>query len=387
MARIVIAYRLSETGRRVALASGRNAGEEQVIILQSPDHKDPEPIALDPEIPKALAEAAKGAPKSEIGVFARELIQAVSVLAQALDPTVTRDTNVEVASPELWALASGFAALGANGFDSIGLGNDDSRGNTYSGYSVREDRGRGTLVIDNDRTTLAFDRPMTAAELIPAEKLRREALMASLAAARVEHTRRATELQIERAVEDLALARRRVEYDRARLTTHRDLPAVTALDALLATPDPTDLAALQSLASQLSSARETATTAMKVAEESLAKKTMSAWIREHGSEHLSRLADFSEEANTSSLREEVRKMYFEERLKAELRGWVKGGNSRYSSNDQNRPPTLDELDLHERAKRSLPNAKLEWFRDTKQYLPTGSFLGEEIHLDETTLLD
>lgn len=372
MAEIHVFYHLSSAGQAAALLAGRNAGEEQRIILRSPGHVAPEaPVDVLTRVLKLTEQLPSETTNKDAGLkdVVQGLTATIAVLAQTLDPATMRNVTVEDASPETWELATKLAVTNKDGGSAVAIGYDTEYGGAITGYRVDHDTRRNVFEVKPETKMMPSDRLLTAAEALPLEVARREALVPLLAQANAEAEAQAAAFNAKKAADSA-----RYTLDNARSFLERNsefagLPEVIAVQALV---DAGDVEGLSKYDHRDSTRpvdlADRAISKLKTEREVQGKKD---WVAAHGSEHLRLLVagDFAHwEAD-----------YREERLRFEMPGWKYGSD--YPGD--RRKPTLGELRLFEEAKKLVPDVSLRWVGDYHKgvYRPGTQFLGQNVYLD------
>lgn len=381
MAQITVIYLLSPEGQRTALAAGRNSGEKQVILLMSPDHKPPTPPAeLLADITQKAAQMNEAGAGKDMTTVARSLIEAITLFAKVLDPSVQQDVTVETATPELWAQAVSIAKMDNEGTCLLPIRIDTEHLTETTGYTV-ESRGsyggtRFEVTPQNDRGN-RYARLMTAAELIPPE-VGRQKYLKELASIRYEEAKqKAAEWNeaLQKEERDRTLREAQSRLDDAKDFAH--LPEVQRLAALVSAQDIVALRESGMLSGVLQ--------AISRAKDRQVKDAEMAWVMAHGSEYLQRLYGSGHPDET---------LYRKERLALELPGWKFGGKDGGS-----RKPTLDELRFYDEvcqrivkgewapglsasdlAEKAYPRVRLGITSDNRFGVPVFTFMGWGIYL-------
>lgn len=342
MAKIQIRYTLSAAGRAAALAAGVNAGETQILFLQSPDHvENPTPGltgALPADAPVTLVEAANN------------LIAQVALLLSA---QATSGTSTEKATSEVWAAAVALASIDNDGEALIEVGGFDG---SVTGYAIGES-ATGMFVQPRYRP-VSFDKPMLAADLLQFEKAHREHvnLEREQVRVRVQELNEAARVEQQQERAELALVRAREFL--AENTAYLHLPEVARLATM------TDGMAIAD-----GDLIPYACRAVENERERIKTVARDEWIRTHGSDYLRRLLDAGQP---------VGDLYQTERLAVERPGWSFGATS-YGSTMS--PPTVAELDLLDEARKIEPEAQLAIFwrpGADKVWRPKATFMSRSI---------
>lgn len=370
MAEIHILYRLSIVGQKAALLAGKNAGAMQTIILRSPGHDTPEaPTDVLARVLK-IAEKMPEAPPSDakLADVAKALTSSILILAQSMDPTLTRNLTVEEASPDLWEMATKMAITDKSGVSSIRVNHDNDLGSVTTGFSVRHDTHKNIFQVEAETTYSALDRLYMAEEILTLEKIRRENLSLAYDAACMDaeaqknaYNAAETEKQTQRVLES---ANRFLEQ----YGDYASLPEVIALRSFIEKKD---------FARNAFEPENNAETAVRRAKEAATLEEKKAWVKTYGSERTQRLAKENLPFDSE---------YQEERLHLDMPGWKYGGEYPPSGI---RPPTLGELRLLDTARAETftsdkvdGDCVLRWVHPLKEYRPGRRFMGRQVYYSQ-----
>jgi hypothetical protein len=367
MAEIHVRYKLSDKGKEAALAAGRNAGRDQLIVLRSPGHVPPEaPADVIARVLGLVKPDVPADPPADLVAAVKGLTEATLLLAQVLDPSTTRNVVVEDASPELWGLAVSLAKTNDKGASTVAVGYDDESGYATVGYTILHDRRCDVFSPSPETERRWLDAPATAAVLLPAERDRRAALKILAAEADVRAALAATEYS-----ERMGREKRDHRYERAvsflkHNAAYADLPEVAALAALVAADDRTALLGTTKGWSHVTP-EDVAQEAVNNAKRAAERAVKGAWIAAHGSEHLRLLFD-----RDMSFESE----YERERLAFEHPGWQFGGETLSSS--MSRQPTVAEFAYCDAVIAANPGAVMGWH--DRKYVPVQKYMNRTIYL-------
>lgn len=401
---IYLVYLLSEEGRRAALATGRNAGEKQTLIVYAPGTSPAQTDEITSAV-RAVSDATKSVAenkdtpndtRAKLAEMVSALVAATTRLGLILDPQTALNLDTEVADQATWEGLSKLASVNPEtGIATLavrigGLSTYSNR--TFRDFKLvpaserqRFERDLSNVFefayqpIDEDGS---FDAIQTAAQLLEAqttlladrarneERIKAEGLAANQDGARrkfaKEQESRLTSLRHTLGLEEdgsfSPIPEREADID---------------FDALRASPEYTALRAFYdaALADPNSSAEyeyEQVDAIRHVKEEqrrARGQAEMEAWINANGSPYLRRLLAAGMVkwggyfgANYSGHNQDV---YTKEVLAAELPGWVIARDS-YSGNDNKvSSPTLADFDLLEVARRQISDAELRNIGDWK----------------------
>lgn len=347
MAKLKFSYFLSKGAQERLLLEGHNCGEQQTIVVLSPNHE--EPAAAPPtDVAAALQDAAKAV---ESGGAVADLFRGLAGLfSAAVAPPP--DTTTERVDEATWEKVVKLV-LDTNGTDGVTIQDYGIVGYEPDLFTARN---RLKLLISEKKGSLAFDNLITAAQFCDWLEARTKTLTAH-------HQAAVAAVQAELNAALLADARRRAE-SWLEDSTAKDLPVeAAALQAALDAPDATTesltvvTTAFCRASQALDKLRQEADRQRLAETERDARRSTEEWAKAHGSDYLKGLTAIGAATET---------VYKMERLALELPGWTmtrEAEGSPYRSCDHGTPSPA-EVENALRAREAQPQAELRSY-----YLP------------------